>query len=388
MNDQGDEEAFMPHNMENPLNREYSKPVDPAGIPQKAKTARAVTSRDVAREAGVSQSLVSLVLSNKAGKKIRPQTRAHVLAVARELGYRPNLQARAMKLRKARAIGLLSTWDTGSFVFPPVVNGLKEICDREGMALTLCTGRADTGGVPDYVAYYLENRIDGLVYLSHVGVTSEGTIARLMESRIPFVCAIGARDLQGVSSVDVDFLHNGRLAAEHLLATGCRHPLLYVPQPANYAERERCAGFTEAFDARGLQVRRMDAGATARTGNALVDTLRAQLRAYPQTDGFCACTHTAWHMLKAAALEGWPVPHRLRVISMDNDFYAPYLTPSLSTVDEPLEDIGREAGDMLLGLMDGTAPGEKRALPLRVTVRASSGEAICAEASGQAGGDG
>ncbi len=209
----------MPHNMENPLNREYSKPVDPAGIPQKAKTARAVTSRDVAREAGVSQSLVSLVLSNKAGKKIRPQTRAHVLAVARELGYRPNLQARAMKLRKARAIGLLSTWDTGSFVFPPVVNGLKEICDREGMALTLCTGRADTGGVPDYVAYYLENRIDGLVYLSHVGVTSEGTIARLMESRIPFVCAIGARDLQGVSSVDVDFLHNGRLAAEHLLAT-------------------------------------------------------------------------------------------------------------------------------------------------------------------------
>ena len=70
------------------------------------------------------------------GKKIREQTRAHVRRVAEDLGYRPNLQAQAMKRRTARTIGLLSIWETGSFVFPPVVNGLKAVCDREGLALT------------------------------------------------------------------------------------------------------------------------------------------------------------------------------------------------------------------------------------------------------------
>lgn len=339
---------------------------------QKSKATRAVTSRDVAREAGVSQSLVSLVLSGKPGKQIRPQTRAHVLAVANALGYRPNLQARAMKLRKARSIGLLSTWETGSFVFPPVVNGLKEICDREGLALTLCTGRADSGGLPDYVAYYLENRIDGLVYLSHVGVGTDGVVGKLLECRMPFVCAIGAKDLPGVTSVDVDFLHNGRLAAQHLLEAGCRHPMLCVRADLNYAERERRDGFTGAFAEAGVQVTHADACLSARGEGDLLEGLRAQLCAHPRTDGFCACTHIAWQMLRAAAMEGWRVPEQLRVLSMDNDFYAPYLTPSLSTVDEPLEAIGNTAGEMLLRLMEGAKPGEKAALPLQVTVRRSS----------------
>ena len=348
------------------------KTAPPGAGRTKPKSARALTSRDVAREAGVSQSLVSLVLSGKPGKQIRPQTRAHVLAVANALGYRPNLQARAMKLRKARSIGLLSTWETGSFVFPPVVNGLKEICDREGLALTLCTGKTDAGGLPDYVAYYLENRIDGLVYLSQVGVGMDGVVGKLLECRMPFVCAIGAKDLPGVTSVDVDFLHNGRLAAQHLLDTGCRHPMLCVRDDINYAERERREGFAEAFAEAGVQVTHADVCLSARGEADLIEGLRAQLRAHPRTDGFCACTHTAWQMLKAASMEGWRVPEQLRVLSMDNDFYAPYLMPSLSTVDEPLEAIGNTAGEMLLRLLEGAKPGEKAALPLQVTGRRST----------------
>ena len=372
-----------------------------AGAAEAIRTAsgRSVTSRDVALAAGVSQSLVSLILSDKPGKKIREQTRAHVRRVAEDLGYRPNLQAQAMKRRRARTIGLLSIWETGSFVFPPVVNGLKAVCDREGLALTICTGRTEPDGTPDYVAYFLENRIDGLVYLSHVGVARPGVIETLERHGIPFVCAIGARDLAAVSSVDVDFRHNGRLAAEHLLAAGCRNPVIFIDPAGNYAERERLEGFEAACGAACVPVVRvamnacaegmeaggegmeaggegMEAGGegTEDTGmgmGALQARLRRLLRERPDMDGFAAVSVPAWQMLEAARAEGLPVPERLKVVSLDNEAFAPYLTPALSTVDEPLQAIGACAGDMLLRLMAGAEPGEKVELPLSLTCRAS-----------------
>ncbi len=340
---------------------------------------RTVTSHDVALAAGVSQSLVSLILSDKPGKKIREQTRAHVRRVAEALGYRPNLQAQAMKRRRARTIGLLSIWETGSFVFPPVVNGLKAVCDREGLALTICTGRTDPDGTPDYVAYFLENRIDGLVFLSHVGVVRAGVIETLERHGMPFVCAIGARDLPTVTSVDVDFRHNGRLAAEHLLASGCRRPVIFLDPSVNYAERERYEGFEAVCREAGVPV--VLAGAAGAEPNnerasghdALRARLRRLLREHPATDGFAAVSVPAWQMLAVARDEGIRVPEQLKVVSLDNEAFAPYLTPALSTVDEPLQAIGAHAGDMLLRLMAGAAPGEKKELPLTLSSRASSG---------------
>ncbi len=310
--------------------------------------ARAVTSKDVAREAGVSQSTVSLVLSGRIGVKIRPETRARVLDVAIRLGYRTNLQASAMKRRRAGAIGLLSTWETGSFVFAPVVNGLKALCDREGLALIICTGRTEENGMPDYVAYYLENRLDGLVYLSYVGVAREGVIETLQAYRIPFSCAIGARDLPEVPSVDVDFLENGRLAARHLLAEGCRHVAIANDPEMNDAEQERREGFVEVCREAGCRVTCFSPWSDGMEPARIRAVLSRQLESFPDLDGFTAVSQVAWMMLQVARDRGVNVPEQLKVVSLDNESWAPWLTPALTTVDEPLEDIGRVAGELLL----------------------------------------
>lgn len=350
-----------------------------------------ITSKDVAAAAGVSQSTVSLVLSGKPGKKIREETRELVRRTALELGYRLNLQAQAMRRRKARTIGLLSTWETNSFVFSPVLNGLKEVCDQEGLALMICSGRVDSDGIPDYVAYHMENRIDGLVYLAHVGVPGDGVIRLLQEHAIPFSCAIGAQDLKDVSSVDSDFTENGRLAAEHLISAGCRHPVLCIDPEANLAERDRTQGFTAACTAAGISAKIVAPPGTDSARNifsspdawsrpnvesandAMIRAFASILLENPQMDGFSAVSPFALLMMRAAAGEGVPVPGRLKVISLDNEAFAPFVTPSLSTVDEPLMDVGRISGQMLLRLLDGGTPGEKEALPLTVSIRQSSG---------------
>ena len=82
---------------------------------------RKITSKDVAREAGVSQTLVSFVLNNAQDKKINPATREKVIETARRLGYRVNIHARNMRTSKAEAIGFLSEWDLTSFAAAPVL---------------------------------------------------------------------------------------------------------------------------------------------------------------------------------------------------------------------------------------------------------------------------
>jgi len=336
------------------------------------KRGRSVTSRDVAHAAGVSQSLVSLILSDKPGKKIRPETRTHVLMVASEMGYRPNMQASAMKLKKAQAIGLLSVWDPGSFVFPPVVNGLKSVCDKEGLALTICTGRSDESGMPDYLSYFLQNRLDGLVYLSRVGVTRAGVIELLQQHRIPFVCAIGAKDLEEVSSVDVDFFLNGRLAAEHLAASGCRYPVMGIDPLVNYAEKERLEGFLSGCMKTGIHASYLIPWEVGEADEPAKERLRRLLRETPDMDGFVSSTHMSRLILEAARIEGIRVPEQLKVIAIDNDAYAPYLTPSLSTVDEPLESIGRVAGEILVRRISGNEEVVKAEEPPSLSPRESS----------------
>ena len=208
-----------------------------------------VTSKDVAMTSGVSQSLVSLIINNVPDVKIKAETRQHVLEIAKKMNYRVNMNARGMKSNKATAIGLLSSWDTNSFVFSPVIKGVQSVCEENDFSVVMCTGKKSVDGVADFITYYQQNRIDGLIYISYVGVNSDGVINSLQQHNIPFVCVIGARDIVGVSCVDVSFLKSGYLATLHLIERrydkiGYFHSNNL--ELLNYAELERLQGCREA----------------------------------------------------------------------------------------------------------------------------------------------
>lgn len=210
-----------------------------------AYMAKKVTSRDVAKAAGVSQSLVSLILNNVPDKKIKTETRELVLKTAKQLNYTVDINARNMKNRRAGAIGLLSSWDAGSFVFPPIIKGIQSVCSENDLGVVICTGKEDISGQKDYISYFLQNRIDALIYVSYVGVTYDGTIAELAEHGIPFVCIIGARDIPSVSCVDVSFLESGYIAGKHLVEMGygkIGYIIVSEREKEVYGERERFEG--------------------------------------------------------------------------------------------------------------------------------------------------
>jgi len=333
-----------------------------------------VTSRDVAKAAGVSQSLVSLVLNNVADKKIKPETRAKVLEAARKLNYRINVNARNMKSRKAGSIGLLSTWDAHTFVFPPVIKGVQSVCSEKDMGVVICTGKPGVSGKKDYIDYYLQNRIDGLVYVSYVGVPYEGVIEELSSYKVPFVCVIGARDLPGVSCADVSFLESGYIAVNHLAEKGYKNIAYILFDDLDnlvYAEKERYEGCLKAALNHGIKLSTVRPFTLSSDEEACIKEIINFLKVH-EYDAFVSTSYVCFLLLKAAVRAGISVPDSVGVISLDNELFAPYLYPSLTTVDEPLYDIAVRAVNILLEKIEGDTSCHKLELTPYLTVREST----------------
>lgn len=334
-----------------------------------------ITSRGVAKAAGVSQSLVSMILNQVPDKKIKTETRELVLDTARRLNYTVNMNARNMKNRKAGAIGLLSTWDANSFVFPPVIKGVQALCAENDTGVVICTGKIGLSGNPDYMDYYLQNRIDGLIYVSYVGVRYEGVIEELTTKEIPFVCIIGARDLPGVSCVDVSFLESGYLAASHLASKGYKS-IEFISseniQELCYAEKERYEGLRKVCREKGLDMAVKNIFGDAMDELSMIKAAKEYLK-QGSCDAIVATSYICFIILKAAAMLDYKVPEALGVISLDNEQYAPFLFPSLTTVDEPLFDIAKRAASILFENMNGDKVCKKLELLPFLSERESTG---------------
>jgi LacI family transcriptional regulator len=280
-----------------------------------------------------------------------------------------------MKNRRAGAIGLLSSWDAGSFVFPPIISGVQAICSENDLGVVICTGKADKTGCKDYISYYLQNRIDALIYLSYVGVGYDGVIKELADHGIPFVCIIGARDIPSVSCVDVSFLESGYMAGRHLVEAGYEKIGYILTSKVGkevYAERERYEGCKAAVLQNGSEFIEIDSLIDVDWNDgSFLENVEKVLEAR-HFDAVVACSYQCFTVLKAAAGMGIKVPYDLGVISLDNEAYAPYLYPSLTTIDEPLREIAENAMSILLESMKGTRLCRKLEIAPKLSIREST----------------
>lgn len=335
---------------------------------------RQITSKDVAKAAGVSQSLVSFIINNTPNIKIKSETRKRVQDIAQQLGYIANVHAKSMRSQKASAIGLLSTWGEGSFVFPPVISGVKTFCVRKDLGFVICSGGKTAQGNFDFIDSYFQNRIDGLLYVSYVGVERTGVIEKLEEFGIPYVCIIGAKDLSDVSCVDVNFYESGYLAVKHLAEKGYKHIAFasYIEEKKlNYADKERFTGCSIAAIDFKIQIFYVPFFIGANTEQQYLSACERLFNA-DISDAVVSTSYTCFAVLKAAAKCKISIPKAYGVISFDNEQYAPYLFPSLTTIDEPLFEIAEKAASLLYDNINEEATCQKIELLPKITIREST----------------
>jgi DNA-binding LacI/PurR family transcriptional regulator len=318
-------------------------------------TAR-VTSVDVAKAAGVSQSTVSLVFSGKAAGRISAATEASVRAVATELGYRPNAAARALKTGAARTIALVVPDITNPF-FPRLLRGAQQAARAGGYAVALI----DTAHDHEWGARSAEALQSG---------PADGLL--LFEVDPPPVDAgwepivVIESDGRGHPSVVLDVVDGTRQAIAHLQALG----------------HTRIGHLTSMWDTLTFIHRRevidaMVGGEVPRAKTDFrVDAARADALAWLQgrpdmTAVFCDDDVLAAGLFVAARELGVRIPDDLAVVGFGDFDIGRVLDPALTTIVADAAELGKMAFDVLSEQMAGGAPAD-RVLPVSLAVRGST----------------
>jgi len=303
---------------------------------------RPPTIRTVAARAGVSKSLVSLVLQNS--PHVSEGKRQAVLKAVAELGYRPDPVARSLAERRTRTVGVVID-DLSNPWYVALLDGLRPVLHEHGLRPLLADGRAE----PDAVQALVDLRVDGLVLVGTVSASAADQVDALGH-QIPTVVA-GTREprLTAVDLVANDDFHGGELATKHLLELGHRRIAHIVGE--GEVGRLRRAGYEAAIAQAGLAPRCVDGDWTEAVGHRLA----ADLLAAPDrpTAIFAANDLSAVGVLAAADDLGLRIPEDLSVVGYDDSWFGRLGRLSLTTVNSHLAEVGQLAGRTLTARIDG-----------------------------------
>ena len=337
-------------------------------VPNRISTAPArVTAADVARKAGVSQPTVSLVLSRNPNARVAKATRARVLAIAKELGYRPNRLAQGLVHQRSFALGVIVPGFANP-VYANIVSGAERVAREQGYAVLLC--ESEPGNAEQQLQALIDRQVDGVV----IAGVAASTLPATELARLNVVLVNQPSD--GHAAVAGDSLEAGRIAARYLLELGHTRIAFIGPSDSLPAFRLRERGFADHLRSAGVPPasdywRRADANVAA-GGSAMQALLALPL---PPTAVFCATDVIALGAHKAASRAGRRLGVDLSIIGCDDIEMGTLVAPELTSIRTPQRELGARAVRMLIQRLDGEAEAEPttQILPVKLVRRGSTG---------------
>lgn len=334
--------------------------------------ARAMTSRDVARLAGVSQATVSRVLHGSAN--IAPETRARVLAVVEQTGYQPNAAAISMRTRRTATIGVVVGRITNPF-YPQVLDALGAELEPHGLRLILWD--ATTGpGERAAIEAIDQRRIDGLVFTT--ATASSAALQHAIDRRAPIVLVNRVVEGQPCDQVDSANEETARRIARYFADHGHRRVGMITASAEASTAAARSAGFADEAAGLGLRLDErhvLDGGFSHEGGRAAFERmLNAGIE--PPTAVFAVNDLSGFGALDAARAAGIAVPNDLWVVGYDDIEMSAWEAFQLTTARQPIPEMVRIGVELLLARIAAPArPPVHHRLPSEIVVRHSTAHA-------------
>jgi len=327
-----------------------------------------VTSLQVARQAGVSQSAVSRVFTP--GASVSEATRDKVLRAANQLGYRPNVLARAMITGKSRIIGLVVAYLENQF-YPEAVEKLSVALQEQGYHVLVFMAAATVGDVEPVMREILDYQVDGIV-LASVSMSSH-LAARCDDAGIPVVLFNRAQDDKRLCSVTTDNYLGGRAIAQHFIELGHTN-IGYIAgfeEASTQIDRER--GFVDELQEAGIALSAREVGgfeyAVARA--AAFEMFTGPKR---PTAALVANDHMAFAVMDVLRFKlGLTIPGDVSIAGFDDVPIAGWPAYDLTTYRQPINRmVARTVQSLLARIADATVAPQHVEIEGKLIVRGST----------------
>ncbi|SDH01729.1 transcriptional regulator, LacI family [Vibrio xiamenensis] len=297
------------------------------------------TIKDVSDFAGVSQATVSRVIN---GTSSVSQEKKHKVEHAiKVLGYKPNSIAQALASSRTGSIGVIVPELGGAF-YSQVLQSIEERLRQSGYHLVVTAGSNHEQGQKESVEFLLSRRVDALIL--HTQQLSDDYLIGLQEQGIDIVLVNRFIPELASSCIDIDNELGGKLATEHLIEMGHRN-IACITGPLHKSDaRGRLQGYRKALEEAGIAFDEsliIESGFTEETGASAMRKLLK--RPHPFTAVFACNDHMAFGAFEVLHHAGFTVPEQISLVGFDDILFARYLTPALTTVNFPIENMSYEA---------------------------------------------
>ncbi|MFL6618223.1 MAG: LacI family DNA-binding transcriptional regulator [Povalibacter sp.] len=344
-----------------------------SGVVRMEEFQRKHTINDIARLANVSKKTVSRVINES--PFVREETRTRIAEIIERVGFKPDPQARGLAFRRSFLVGLVYDNPNAPYVVN-IQEGALAALRRMGYELVVhpCDRSADSF-LPEIRELISRQKLDGIILLPPVSENS-GLAEMLRRLKCPYVRVAAAQLDDPDNMVLSKDRESAAEVAEHLAKLGhVRISMIIGPQSFT-SSRERLAGFSEALTERGLKLAPeyvVEGAYTFESGAACAELLLS--RSPRPTAIFAGNDETAAGVYRTAYLRGFKIPDDLTVIGFDDSPLASRLCPSLTTMRQPIRDMGRAAAERIMAKiagMDGPPETASTFFP-HLIVRESSG---------------
>lgn len=307
---------------------------------------------DVAARAGVSVAVVSRVLAEDPNLRVRPETRARVVKVARELQYVPNHAGRALRLARTLALALIVP-NIANPVFSEMIRGVEDEAEKNGYSVLLGRSEWFTEHENALQRLFGEGRVDGLLF-QRADETDDDSLAHILDGRRATIL-LNTRHPRLRGSVTFDDAAAAEVATRHLIELGHRRiGHLGGPLTSDNAKR-RARGFRKAMRDAGLVCPSSSVVHIGYGPEAGAAGLPALMAAHRPTAIVVANVNAAVGVLTAARASGLRVPDDLSVVALHDAWLSAHTDPALTTVATPLYEVGRHGVQLLIDRLAGGA---------------------------------
>lgn len=320
-----------------------------------------ISIREVAKLAGVSPSTVSRVMNGTAN--VNDEKRQKVEKVISETGFKPNEAARTLYKKSAHIIGVIVPNIENPF-FNAMAKAIEEEAYNNGYRLTLCNSDNNLEKEKNSIELLGRMNADGIILLTN----QEGLSEEIRQCKIPVVAIDRQVKISNeVACIESNHYMGGRAAMEHLIACGCKNIVnMQAPQDLSSA-RQRYQGYLDVCKEHGITPCSVPCKYAFQDGLKQTEFL---LEKYPKTDGILAANDmVAISAYKVLHKMGRRVPEDVQVIGFDNINLSSLVTPEITTVAQPIQEMGTAAVTILLDYLNGKTVEKRNVFDVELIVR-------------------